>query len=129
MTRPPNRLTAKILPQYRASLLATQDGLCALCKYPIQGDDALDHDHKTGEVRGVLHRGCNAMLGHLENNRARNFLTDPVKFARFLSNISSYLAKRRDDVVLYPTFRTADEKRELRNKRAREARARAKGAK
>lgn len=126
MTR---RLTASQVKAHRDKLLEEQGGRCALCGELIQRDDVLDHDHKTGEIRGVLHRGCNAMLGHLENNRARHLLTSEVRFARFLSNVQKYLLQRRDDPVLYPTHRTDEEKRELRLKRAREARAKARKAK
>lgn len=117
------RLTAKTLPEWRATTLAQQDGKCALCNEPCSAAEAVgDHDHKTGHMRGVLHRGCNAMLGHLENNRARNFLTNPVKFARFLSRIAGYLSAAPHPEQ-YPTHRTEDEKRLLRNKRARLKRA------
>ena len=118
------RLTAAQLAPYRAKKLAEQGGRCALCGEAVApGEEVTDHDHASGEIRGVLHRGCNAMLGHLENNRARNKLTSPTKFARFLANIASYLAARREDPVYYPTHRTPDEKRDLKNKRARAARA------
>ena len=118
-----NRLTTTKLAAYRKKLLEEQGGVCALCGEPIQGDDVLDHDHKTGEVRGVLHRGCNAMLGHLENNRPRNHLGSITRFAKFLASVVRYISQRREDPVYYPSHRTAEEKRELRNKRARAARA------
>lgn len=121
------RLTAKTIGPYREALLAEQDGVCPLCREKIQGDAALDHDHTTGLIRGTLHRGCNALLGNIENNRARNNLRDPVRFARYLSNVASYITKRPEEEVYYPTHRTEDEKRELRNKRARVARAKLKG--
>lgn len=118
------RLTAAKVKAVRERMLAEQGGVCALCAEPVSSDEAvLDHDHSTGRVRGVLHRGCNAMLGHLENNRPRHKLTSLPRFARFLSRIVEYIYRRRDDALLYPTYRTADEKRDLRNKRARAARA------
>lgn len=49
------------LHQYR-DLLAKQDGHCALCpKTAVSEGQALavDHDHATGEVRGLLCRYCN----------------------------------------------------------------------
>lgn len=119
------RLTAASLSKWRADTLAKQGGNCALCGEPIQAGEAVgDHEHSSGVMRGVLHRGCNAMLGHLENNRPRHKLTSIVRFTRFLSNVVPYLsAKRPDDTPLYPSHRTPDQKRELRNKRARAARA------
>lgn len=118
------RLTATTLPQWRARTLAEQGGKCVLCGEPISsGEEVGDHDHKTGHMRGVLHRGCNAMLGHLENNRPRNKLTDPVKFARFLSRAAVYVTSAPKHPEVYPTFRTDDEKRLARNKKARVKRA------
>lgn len=118
------RLTVSQLPAYRAETLEAQGGLCALCGEPVSaGEAVVDHDHTTGVIRGVLHRGCNAMLGHIENNRARHRLTDVVRLTRFLSRLVEYVYRKRPDAPLYPSHRTADEKRELRNKRARRARA------
>jgi Recombination endonuclease VII len=118
------RLTAKTAPAYRKQLLAEQGGNCALCHEPVSADEAvLDHEHSSGQVRGVLHRGCNAMLGHLENNRPRHRLQAVPRFARFLASVVEYIYRRRVDSPLYPTFRTGEEKRVLRNKRAKVARA------
>lgn len=119
------RLTATTLPAYRTQLLADQGGNCALCGEHCGADEAVtDHDHKTGQIRGVLHRGCNAMLGHIENNRPRHKLTSIVRLTKFLAGLVAYLYRKRpDDTPLYPSHRTADEKRDLRNKRARTARA------
>lgn len=68
------------------------------------------------------------MLGHIENNRPRYLLKDDVKLHQMLANTMPYLLKRRDDAPLYHTHRSVDEKRDLRNKRARAARAAAKKA-
>jgi hypothetical protein len=46
-----------------------QGGLCAICKVnPIRD---LDHDHKTGEVRGLLCNPCNQGLGLFNEDRNR----------------------------------------------------------
>jgi hypothetical protein len=123
------RLTATTLPRYRTALLQQQGGVCALCGESVSaGEATADHDHTTGVIRGVLHRGCNAMLGHIENNRARHKLVNVARLSKFMSNAVEYLyRKRSDDTPLYPTHRTADEKRVLRNTRARRARASMKG--
>lgn len=56
------------------SLLAEQNGVCAICKKPEQERDgqrksllelSVDHDHVTGKVRGLLCRQCNIGLGRL----------------------------------------------------------------
>ncbi len=51
------------------SLVNTQKGNCPVCGEPIdfsiKGSSGahVDHDHETGEVRGILHNTCNALLG------------------------------------------------------------------
>jgi len=44
-----------------AALTAAQGGVCAVCqqKPAVQ----VDHDHKTGKVRGILCDGCNGGIG------------------------------------------------------------------
>lgn len=57
------------LAEYDA-LLIRQKGLCAICKQPskdmMKGKVkalAVDHDHKTGKIRGLLCKNCNVGLG------------------------------------------------------------------
>lgn len=65
-------------------LLDNQDGKCAICfRKPGAKRLAVDHDHTTGEVRGLLCRGCNRdVLGHLREDwnslqRAIDYLHNP----------------------------------------------------
>lgn len=55
------------MDQY-SQLLVVQKGKCAICgSYNPKGKHKtwhIDHDHRTGEVRGLLCFSCNAMLGH-----------------------------------------------------------------
>lgn len=54
-----------------AEMLAAQGGRCAICgKTPeAQGYRlAIDHDHETGENRGLLCWACNSGLGKLGDN-------------------------------------------------------------
>jgi hypothetical protein len=54
------------------SLYETQDGKCALCLKSVDKYElCVDHCHNTGQVRGLLCRGCNAKLGWFENHRYR----------------------------------------------------------
>lgn len=58
-------------------MLQVQNGLCANigCSKPITAPShenkstfAVDHNHQTGKVRGLLCIRCNCMLGHIEKN-------------------------------------------------------------
>lgn len=49
-------------------MLEDQDHMCAICFTPISHGASLDHDHKTGEVRGILCHNCNVGLGQFEDN-------------------------------------------------------------
>lgn len=57
-------------PELYNELLADQKGSCALCHKPnVKGKKlAVDHDHKTGIIRGLLCNRCNAALGALGDN-------------------------------------------------------------
>lgn len=117
-----DRLKASGVKDYRAKQLAAQQGLCSLCRQLVSKDEAvLDHNHKTGECRGVLHRGCNSMLGKIENAMVRYRLTNIEVLAIMLANVPTYLSSSLD--ILHPTHKTAEEKRLLRNKRARKKRS------
>ena len=51
---------------------AAQQGRCAICQVPMRGSGnsidsvCADHDHKTGQTRGLLCRRCNLNLGIFE---------------------------------------------------------------
>jgi hypothetical protein len=51
-------------------LLEAQEGLCALCRRANGRTRRLsvDHDHSTNEVRGLLCRPCNNILGHARDD-------------------------------------------------------------
>lgn len=110
------------------SYLSAQNGKCALCLLPCTPTDArLDHDHKTGAVRGVLHNGCNALLGKVENNAPRFGVRN---LAAFGQGVARYIAAHITNVtgLIHPLHKTEDEKREARNAAARKKRAAAKAA-
>lgn len=50
-----------------------QDGLCAICGNPPNSDGqlAVDHDHKSGLVRGLLCNDCNIGIGRLGDDVSR----------------------------------------------------------
>lgn len=50
--------------------LAEQDHKCAICRLPMDEGRrlAVDHDHKTGEVRGIVHIRCNTAIALLKDS-------------------------------------------------------------
>lgn len=53
-----------------AALIASQDGKCAICSEPFSSRQHthVDHDHRTGHVRGVLCQLCNLLIGHAKED-------------------------------------------------------------
>ena len=51
-------------------LLFKQMGGCAICKLPCSDNKSLavDHNHTTSEVRGLLCRRCNTVIGLMNEN-------------------------------------------------------------
>jgi hypothetical protein len=50
-------------------MLDQQDGKCAICgSTPDLRRLCVDHDHATGQVRGLLCRSCNLALGSMQDN-------------------------------------------------------------
>lgn len=54
------------------AMLKAQDGVCAICKEtcPTQRRLSVDHDHKTGKIRGLLCARCNFGLGSFRDRPA-----------------------------------------------------------
>jgi len=52
-------------------LLALQNGACAICRRKTDEMLCVDHCHKTGKVRGLLCRKCNAGLGCYDDDPSR----------------------------------------------------------
>ena len=59
--------------QEYSAMLAAQDGKCGICGSTCSSGRrlAVDHDHDTGRVRGLLCTNCNAGLGHFQDSKAR----------------------------------------------------------
>ncbi len=73
-----------IAPDDYDRLYFAQDGRCAICRRATGKTRRLsvDHDHKTGRVRGLLCRPCNDVLGHARDEpefftRAYQYLDNP----------------------------------------------------
>ena len=59
-------------------LKSKQGGVCLVCKNLVnlqvmgnKSDYVVDHCHESGEIRGILHRSCNASLGKIDNAAGR----------------------------------------------------------
>jgi hypothetical protein len=116
-----NRIKRTELATWRVKTWLDQDKKCLLCGQELPLRDAVaDHCHKTGKMRGVLHRGCNAWLGKTENCMRINKLHDKVSFL-LSESVVWYMSRTME--VYHPSFLTDDEKRIRRNKRARKRRA------
>lgn len=51
------------------AMMKHQRGKCAICRKPPKKRRlAVDHDHHTDEVRGLLCAGCNVALGMFEDD-------------------------------------------------------------
>ena len=46
-------------------LVIDQGGRCGICEEQLSGSIAVDHDHESGRVRGLLCYRCNTGLGSL----------------------------------------------------------------
>lgn len=62
------------------AILDQQDGRCAICGSQDPGKRGwfVDHNHETGEVRGVLCMSCNVGLGHFKDSVSR--LRSAIKY-------------------------------------------------
>jgi hypothetical protein len=74
------------LEDYRG-MYQEQGGVCAICRQPetdidakngLVRDLAVDHNHRTGQVRGLLCRRCNQVVGLL--NEDRNLLLQMIDY-------------------------------------------------
>lgn len=59
-----------LAPGQYGEIYVFQGQVCFLCQRATGATRALsvDHDHKTGEVRGLLCRPCNDLLGHIRDD-------------------------------------------------------------
>lgn len=57
----------------RERMWQNQKGLCGVCGNPLPREVMtnacdLDHNHVTGQLRALLHRKCNLIIGFIERN-------------------------------------------------------------
>lgn len=56
----------RLTPELVEIIHRYQKGKCAICGHPLKKRN-IDHDHKTGEVRGILCWRCNKALGYFSD--------------------------------------------------------------
>lgn len=86
----------KITENDYEKLFQLQSGGCAICKQPCATHGktlSIDHDHKTGKIRGLLCINCNSALGLLKEDED------------LIWNLLEYL-KRNTEVVKEEIFDT-----------------------
>lgn len=122
------KLSRTQLRAWTLQQLGKQGGLCPVCGKPIDRtipkEAVADHDHETGELRGVLHRSCNSSLGKIDHAAGR-WGAKSMKYediVPFLERVIAYY-KQPGLGVMYPTHKTPEEQRLARNAKARKTRA------
>ena len=75
-----------------------------------QSDWVVDHDHRTGMVRGVISRVGNSLIGKIENYLVSRGGQKQEDFPKILRNIANYLESKNTD-ILHPVGLTQLTKR------------------
>lgn len=102
------RLKQKEIKDFRLDLLAEQSATCPLCDRKIEVEDAvLDHCHKTGHIRRVLHRACNSSEGRVMKWAYSSKAYDPLYF---LNNLIKYHNLDFTNMPLHHKHMTPSEK-------------------
>ncbi len=81
-------------------LFDDQNAICPLCGNLIYPEDAaLDHDHDTGQIRGVLHNVCNSYEGMVKHKFVRSGAHKKTSLINYLSNLIEYLQKEQYPIL------------------------------
>lgn len=123
MSKPLLKISRSQLYAITMQLLHRQGGVCLVCEKPINvktvgrsSDYVCDHNHETGEVRGILHRSCNSALGKIDHAAGRwgaksmkyediiPYLKKVVAYYEYVENTSTG--------IMYPNHLTPEEKAE-----------------
>lgn len=129
MDSSPQKLKSKDVSNIRLKLLEAQGFRCAICNQEILEDQAvLDHNHKDGHVRAVLHRTCNAVEGKIVNAMRRYGIKNPREYLEGLVKYHDFHETNQTGLI-HPTHRTPEEKAARVKARAKKKREAAKKAK
>ena len=111
----PKQLKQKNIREERERILKEQNYICPLCQQEIDlCDAALDHDHDTGMVRGVLHKLCNSGEGQMKSKFRRSGVSRYTTFEQYLLNLSTYLMKDHHP-LLHPSHAPSPRKLQKRS--------------
>ena len=140
MSKPLQRIPRSQLLAVTMYILAKQGGKCPICGRMINtkvagrsSDYVADHDHKTGEIRGVLHRSCNAAEGKVANAAgawgAKSMAYEDI--IPFVKGLVTYWenAEKYGTGMMYPEHRTPEQLKEKAKLKRRVAYAKQQAAK
>ena len=135
MNKPLQKLPRSQLRAWALQHLAVhQKGKCLVCHKPIslqvmgnKSDYVVDHCHETGQIRGVLHRSCNAALGKVDN-AVGHWGCKSMKYADivpYLESIVNYYRSTdaRPTGLMYPDHKTKEERDDAAKLKRRKAAA------
>ena len=107
----------------RTAIGLKQEGKCAICQTELGQYQALDHDHGTGYIRGVLCSNCNGIEGKVFNLARRACRGNGPGW--WLSRLLEYYAYHSvpRTKFIHPTYRTPEQRRAASLVRAKRARA------
>jgi hypothetical protein len=121
------------LPKIRQELIVKQNGLCPICGKDLTRvatkNLVVDHDHSTGVIRAVLHRGCNGLEGKVLRflttwGKAKTKLEVIGTLKRLINFWELYSTPQTD--WIYYNHKTAAEKRAAYNAKRRRVKSNAK---
>ena len=115
------KLKQSQLPGYRQEQLEKQLGIDPITGLRIN-NPVCDHCHQSGRMRRVLERETNVAEGKVWRAYIRYVRYRGVSMEDFLTGLIRYYREDFSGHPLHPTFLSPEEKRELRNKRARRKR-------
>ena len=72
-------------PEAFTTRIEEQEGRCLICREVVGTKLSVDHNHVTGEIRGLLCGLCNSGLGMFKDNPAR--LTAAIAYLRRFSTV------------------------------------------
>lgn len=85
------RVLYKTTPEEVSRLYTQQRGRCGICRRKFKRTPHIDHNHKTGRVRGLLCGTCNPGLG--------SFRDDPKLLLRAIKYLQQFGMKRAKQLL------------------------------